>query len=131
MDVERGTWNGRSWKRLRGTPNSAPKKEETYPAENLFYCHYYLLFYCPKAFRTEAEKSGITKKSTRILKKNTNDPHSSPLNSNEGTGARPRKRQPARKRARPATLIEANQPAAMTRERKLRGWMKGEEKRCR
>jgi hypothetical protein len=56
VDVERGTWNGRSWKRLRGTPNSAPKKEETYPAENLFYCHYYLLFYCPKAFRTKKKR---------------------------------------------------------------------------
>jgi hypothetical protein len=31
VDVERGSWSGRSWKMLRGTPNSAPKKEEPAP----------------------------------------------------------------------------------------------------
>ncbi len=31
MDVERGPWSGRSRKMLRGTSNSAPKKEEPAP----------------------------------------------------------------------------------------------------
>jgi hypothetical protein len=82
-----------------------------YPAANLFYCHY-----CPEAFRTDADRKRHHEKEFADYEKNHMTPTLRPSTRMREPAQDLVNGQPTRKKARPATLIEANDPAAMNDE---------------
>ncbi len=82
-----------------------------YPAANLFYCHY-----CPEAFRTDADRKRHHEKEFADYEKNHMTPTLRPSTRMREPAQDLVNGQPTRKKARPTTLMEANDPAAMNDE---------------